>query len=62
LQFDDALYGGHIILEGRLRLLDHADIEAILDKVVVNAPPSRTICPGTVHQNNIPNTTLWVLR
>src|SRR3981189_396057 len=40
LQCEDALHGGHIIIEGRLRLLDDADFEAILDKVVVNTPPA----------------------
>ena len=51
----DALRGGHIIFKGRLRLLDDADVVAILDKNVVNTFPARTICPGTVNQNNIPN-------
>src|SRR5258708_36790284 len=55
LQREDALHSGHIILEGRLRLLDDADVEAAPDKVVVNAPPARTIHPGTVDQHNIPN-------
>jgi len=40
LQCKDTLHGGHIILEGRLRLLDDGDVETILDKVVVNAPPA----------------------
>src|SRR3981081_2188477 len=35
LQCEDTLYGGHIILEGRLWLLDDADFEAIPDKNVV---------------------------
>src|SRR5712672_1404224 len=55
LQCEDTLDGGHIIMEGRLRLLDDADFEAIPDKVVVNAPPVRTIGPGTVDQHNISN-------
>jgi hypothetical protein len=37
---EDALYGGHIILEGSLGLLDDGDLEAIPDKIVVNAPPA----------------------
>src|ERR1700733_3129516 len=43
LQCEDTLYGGHIILEGRLGLLDDADLEAIPDKAVVNTPPARTV-------------------
>src|SRR5437879_4994498 len=58
----DALGGSHIILKGRLRLLDHADVVAVLDKDVVNAFPARTICPGAVDQNNIPDTMPLVLR
>ena len=55
LQSEDALRGSHIFFKGRLRLLDDADVVAILDKNVVNAFPARTICPGAVNQNNIPN-------
>jgi hypothetical protein len=62
LQCEDTLYSGHIILEGRLRLLHDADVEAIFDENVVNALPARTICPGAVNQNNIPNAMLLVLR
>jgi hypothetical protein len=40
LQCEDTLHGGHINMEGRLRLLDDADFEAIPDKVVINAPPA----------------------
>ena len=36
-----------------VRLLDDADFEAIPDKVVVNAPPARTVRPGTVYENDI---------
>jgi hypothetical protein len=39
-------------MEGRLRLLDVADYEAISDEVVVNAPPG-TVRPGTVDEENI---------
>src|SRR5258708_7216655 len=53
LQCEDTLYGGHIILEGRLGLLDDGDFEAIPDKVVVNAPPARTVRPGTVDEDDI---------
>jgi hypothetical protein len=59
---EDALRGSHIFFKGRLRLLDDADVVAILDKNVVNAFPARTICPGTVNQNNVPNAMLFVLR
>src|SRR5580704_8568424 len=48
LQCEGTLHGGHIILEGRLRLLDDADVKAVFDKVVVNGPPARTVSPGTV--------------
>jgi hypothetical protein len=58
----DALRGGDIILERRLRLLNDADLVAVLDENVINALPARTICPGTVNQNNIPNAMLFVLR
>src|SRR4029077_2851170 len=58
----DALRGSHIFFKGRLRLLDNADVVAIHDKDVVNAFPTRTICPGTVNQNNIPNARRLVLR
>ena len=56
----NALRSGDIFLEGRLRLLNDADVEAILDKNVVNALPARTICPSTVNQNNIPNAASWL--
>ena len=52
-QCEDALHGGHIIMEGRLRLLDDVDLEAVPDKDVVNTPPTRTVRPGTVDENNI---------
>jgi hypothetical protein len=53
LQREDTLYGGHIILEGRLRLLDDADVEAVFGKHVVDALPAGTICPGSVHEDDI---------
>src|SRR4029077_7933203 len=58
----DALRGSYIFFKGRLRLLDDADVIAILHQNVVNAFPARTICPGTVNQNDIPNPRLFVLR
>ena len=58
----EALRGSHIFFKGRFRLLDDADVVAILDKDVVNAFPARTICPGAVNQNNIPNDVLVGLR
>jgi hypothetical protein len=57
-----ALGSGDVVFEGRLRLLYHADVVAILNKDVVNTPPAGTICPGTVGQNNIPSAMLFVLR
>ena len=59
---EDALRSSDILLERRLRLLNDADVVAIFDKNVVNAFPARAICPGTVNQNNIPNTILFVQR
>ena len=50
LQCEDPLRGGHIILEGRLGLLDDANVEAVLDKNVVNAFPARTVRPSTVDE------------
>ena len=58
----DALCGRDIVFKGRLRLLDDADVVAILNKNVVNAFPAGTICPGTVNQNNVPNAMLFILR
>jgi hypothetical protein len=57
----DALRSGDILPERRLRLLNDADVVAILNKNVVNALPARTICPGAVNQNNIPNAMLLAL-
>jgi hypothetical protein len=48
-------------MERRLPLLDDADVVAMLDKNVVDAFPTRAICPGAVHQNNIPNVMLLAL-
>src|SRR5689334_6673801 len=42
LHCENTLHGCHIILEGRLWFLDDAYVEAIPDKIVVNAPPTRT--------------------
>jgi hypothetical protein len=58
----DAPRGSHIILKGRLWLLDNADVVAILDENVENAFPARTIRPGPVNQNNIPNAMRFVPR
>ena len=58
----DAFCGSHIFFKGRLRLLDDADVVAILDKNVVNAFPAGTIRPGAVNQNNIPNAMRFGLR
>src|ERR1700675_4128430 len=58
----DALRGSYIFFKGGLRFLDDADVEATLDQNVVNAFPARTIRPGAVYQNNIPNAMLFVLR
>jgi len=50
---EDALGGNYIIFKGCLWLLDDAHVVAILDKVVVNAPPARTVGPGTVDEDDI---------
>jgi hypothetical protein len=42
--------------------LDDANVVAILNEDVVNAFPARTIRPGAVDENNIPNVMLSVLR
>src|ERR1700740_3247918 len=62
LKSEDALCGSHIILKGSLRLLEDADVVAVLAKNVAHAFPARTIGPGAVDQNNIPNAMLFVLR
>ena len=62
LHCEDTLHGSHIVMEGRLWLLDDGDVKAILDKNLVNAFPTRTIRPGAVNQNNIPNAMPLVLR
>src|SRR6267142_306890 len=62
LQSKDALRRRHIFLERCLRLLDDTHLVTILDENVVNAFPTRTICPGTVNEDNIPNPMLFVLR
>jgi hypothetical protein len=53
LQCENTPHCGHIILEGRLRLLDDADVEAVSDKVVVDAPPARTVRPGTMDEDYV---------
>jgi len=59
---NDAPGGGDIVSEGGLRLLNDADMVAVLDKNVINASPARTIRPGTVYQNNIPDAMLFAQR
>src|SRR5207249_1368804 len=62
LQSEDALRRRHIFLKGCLRLLDDTYLVTILDQNVVNAFPTRTICPGTVNEDNIPHATCFALR
>jgi hypothetical protein len=50
---EDALGGSDIISKGCLWLLDDAHVVAILHEVVVNAPPARTVGPGTVDEDDI---------
>src|SRR5260370_16333655 len=58
---EDALRSSDIFFKGRLRLLNDADVEAIFNQNVVNAFPTRTICPGAVNEDNIPHTTFFAL-
>ena len=44
---------GDIFFKGGLRFLNDADVVAILDKVVVNAPLAGTVRPGTVDEDDI---------
>jgi hypothetical protein len=60
LKSEGALRGGHIFFKGCLRLLDDADVIAVLDQNVVDTFPARTICPRAMNQNNIPNAMLLV--
>jgi hypothetical protein len=62
LKSEGPLGGSHVFFKPRLRLLNDADVVAILRKNVVNALPAGTICSGTMNQNNIPNAMLVVLR
>jgi hypothetical protein len=39
VQFEDALRGSPVLLEAIPRLLEDADLEAVLDKNVINASP-----------------------
>ena len=55
LQSEDALRRRHIFFERCLRLLDYTYLVTILDENVVNAFPTRTICPSTVNEDNIPH-------
>jgi hypothetical protein len=57
----DTFGRSHVVFKRSFRLLDDADVVAVLDENVVNAFPARTICPGTMHQNNIPNAMLLLL-
>jgi hypothetical protein len=57
----NALGGSHVISKRGFRLLDDADVVAVLDEDVVNAFPAGTIRPGTVDKNNIPNAMFLVL-
>ena len=57
----EALCGSHIVVKRRFRLLDDADVVAILDENVVDALPARTIRPGAVNQNYIPDMMVFVV-
>src|ERR1700692_4432519 len=62
LKSEGPLGGSHVFFKRRLRLLNDADVVAILHKNVVNAFPPGTICPGAMNENYIPNAMLLVLR
>jgi len=53
LQSYNAFGGGDVILEGRFRLLNHAYIEMVLNKNVINLFPARAICPGAVYEYDV---------
>src|SRR5580704_10613266 len=62
LQSEDTFGGGNIVFKGRFGLLNDAYLETVFDKDVVNAFPAGTICPSSMHQNNILDATLGSLR
>jgi hypothetical protein len=62
LSSKDTLGGGHVVCKRSFRLLDDADVVSVLGENVVNTFPARTVSPGTVDQNDIPNAMLLVLR
>ena len=61
LESNDTLCGGDIFLEGCLRFLDDADVEAVFDEKVVNAFPAGTIGPGAVNQNDVANAMVFIV-
>jgi len=52
---EDALRRCHIFFERCLRLLDDTYLIIIFNENVVDAFPSRAICPGAMNQNYIPD-------
>jgi hypothetical protein len=55
LQSQNAFSGRDIVLERCLWLLNDTDIESIFDEDAADALLARTVCPGPMHQQNIPN-------
>src|SRR3954462_3142216 len=62
LKSEGPLGRSHVFFKRRLRLLNDANVVAILHENVVNALPAGTIRPAAVNQNNISNAMLLVLR
>jgi hypothetical protein len=52
----------YVRLKRSLRLLDDADIVAVLHQDIVSTFPAGAIGPGSVYQNNISNGGTFVLR
>ena len=61
LQSEDALGGGDVVFESRLRFLNHGDVVAVFYQDVVHAFPAGAVGPSAVDQNNILDA-IFVLR
>jgi hypothetical protein len=55
---EDSLRRGDILFERGFRFLDDGDVIAVLNQNVADAFPTRTVCPGAMNENNIPNSRL----
>jgi hypothetical protein len=59
---DNPFRGSDVFLKRGLGLLYDADGVAVLDQDVVHPLPTRTICPRTMHEHDVPNWMWSVLR